>query len=313
MTSWPTNKPEWGGTSGATGTGETKAVTFNTLSTSTSDYKTVTATCDNTVTVNVIVYQLTGKHVAQDNFSGRASTTYGVAEVTDLSFTVSPTGISASQMGGLSWEAVTANGTIANSGTSGTGTYTCYWTNESVTLRLVVQSGPSKNRYVDVAFTVVAPTGSYMIQEPSTGIWHMTNTCSVGFKGWIYIEPKTVSFSKIQFREGSCLSTATGFWARDNGITHPIGTWGSIGGGNSTTGCRVSGNDTIQSPAYGPPYSVGTFLWPIPWQYRVGTGGATQFDTANHYFTADANGKCCGQKAGAGPFCKNAADPTSGY
>jgi len=34
---WPTGKPEWSGTSGASGTGATKSVTFNTLSTTTTD------------------------------------------------------------------------------------------------------------------------------------------------------------------------------------------------------------------------------------------------------------------------------------
>lgn len=56
--SWPSGKPVWGGTAGATGTASTKAVTFNTLSSKLTDFKTVTAECGNTVTVNVIVYSL---------------------------------------------------------------------------------------------------------------------------------------------------------------------------------------------------------------------------------------------------------------
>ena len=55
---WPSGKPVWGGTSGASGSGETISVTFNTVSSTTSDYKTVTATCGNTVTVNVIVFEV---------------------------------------------------------------------------------------------------------------------------------------------------------------------------------------------------------------------------------------------------------------
>jgi len=64
---WPNGKPVWGGTSGASGTGATTTVTFNTVSTSLTDYKTVTAECGNTVTANVIVvgieklqYELSG-------------------------------------------------------------------------------------------------------------------------------------------------------------------------------------------------------------------------------------------------------------
>src|SRR5438876_10469314 len=44
------NEPRWGGTSGATGQGETTQATFNTLSKNTHDYKTVTAN----VTVSTI-------------------------------------------------------------------------------------------------------------------------------------------------------------------------------------------------------------------------------------------------------------------
>ena len=53
--SWPPGKPVWGGTSGASGTGTTTTVTFNTASASTTDFKTVTAECGNTVTANVLV------------------------------------------------------------------------------------------------------------------------------------------------------------------------------------------------------------------------------------------------------------------
>ncbi len=56
--SWPSGKPVWGGTSGASGTGETKNVTFNTISSNSTDYKTVTAECGNTVTANVIVCEV---------------------------------------------------------------------------------------------------------------------------------------------------------------------------------------------------------------------------------------------------------------
>jgi hypothetical protein len=56
---WPAGWPVWSGSSGASGTGPTCSVTFSTLSSSTSNYYTVTATCGNTyATVNVIVYDL---------------------------------------------------------------------------------------------------------------------------------------------------------------------------------------------------------------------------------------------------------------
>jgi hypothetical protein len=60
---WPQGKPEWGGTSGASGTGGTKSVTFNTVSSSSADYKTVTAECGATRTANVAVVDVEFKSV----------------------------------------------------------------------------------------------------------------------------------------------------------------------------------------------------------------------------------------------------------
>ncbi len=67
---WPSGKPVWGGTSGASGTGDNttlgeskKSVTFDTASTSSTDYKTVTAECGNTVTANVLVVEIKLKRV----------------------------------------------------------------------------------------------------------------------------------------------------------------------------------------------------------------------------------------------------------
>lgn len=50
---WPSNKPIWSGE--ASGIGETKLVQFETSSSSQSDLKSVSATCSNTVTANVLV------------------------------------------------------------------------------------------------------------------------------------------------------------------------------------------------------------------------------------------------------------------
>ena len=50
---WPSSKPAWSGSAGATGTGETKTVTFNTAGTCT-----VSAECGNTITANVTVVEV---------------------------------------------------------------------------------------------------------------------------------------------------------------------------------------------------------------------------------------------------------------
>jgi hypothetical protein len=71
--------------------------------------------------------------------------------------------------------------------------------------------------------------------------------------------------------------------------------------------------DTIDTGDKGPPFSVGEFTWPIPREYRVNGGPATQYTVVTHHQTADAAGKATIEKGGAGPFSKNANDPTSSY
>gem|GEM_PF-2613219 len=51
---WPSGKPVWGGVVSGSGK-QTNSYTFNSISTSTSDYKIVTAECGNTVTGDVVV------------------------------------------------------------------------------------------------------------------------------------------------------------------------------------------------------------------------------------------------------------------
>ncbi len=55
---WPTDKPEWSGSSGASGTGEEVEVAFDTASSNPNDYKVVEAECGNTISVNVTVVDL---------------------------------------------------------------------------------------------------------------------------------------------------------------------------------------------------------------------------------------------------------------
>lgn len=114
-------KPVWSGSSGATGTGETKSVTFNTKSSSTSDFKAVVATAGNSMTVNVIVYELVNTFAPLDNFTGMSLTSYGLAEVVNLAFMASPT-VTATQAGGLQWKiAGSGGGSLTGVATDGQG------------------------------------------------------------------------------------------------------------------------------------------------------------------------------------------------
>lgn len=234
--SWPSGKPVWGGTSGASGTGSTTSVTFNLLSTSTTDYKTVTAECGNTVTVNVVVYDFTGVLTPNENFTGRSMNQYGVEETVALSHTTDPNGITGLP---LEWEKKNGVGSVSGS------TYDAEAIAGAVTLRLELQSGPSQGRGKDYAKTVVAPSNRFIRHRTLTGAWHKKGQHSVQFKGESFLDPKEVSFTNIQRREGaSTAATGTGLFAPVNGYVHPVGNWYTPSDPNVTTGCYVVADTT---------------------------------------------------------------------
>lgn len=83
--------------------------------------------------------------------------------------------------------------------------------------------------------------------------------------------------------------------------------------------------DTVDTgdrpPSAGPPaaWSASSHVWDITWMYRVRRSTATGFSgdkelmKARHEGKIDANGRATIEKAGAGPFTKQAGDPTSAF
>jgi hypothetical protein len=305
---WPSGKPVWGGTSGASGSGATTSVTFSTLSTSTSDYKTVTATCGNTVTVNVVVFDFTGTFTPADNFAGRSQSQYGLEEIVALNFTTSPTGVSASQAGGLEWTKQSGVGSLTNTGTDGTADYDAQETAGSVEFRLTIKSGPSKGHQKSYSKTVVAPSGTRMTRV-NTNVWHVQGSASAGIQLYYWLDPKEVSFSNLTFGEGSCPSTnVSGFflkcWPWNSYPTggqvgpHAQNTFGAISGGNATTGCRVQAPDHASTGAANP-YAAGSFTWSMATQYIDGTSTRHSFGSSpNHVSTFQADGGATQAKGG---------------
>lgn len=308
--SWPSGKPVWGGTSGASGTGSTTSVTFNLLSSSTSDYKTVTAECGNTVTVNVIVFDFTGTLTPDDNFAGRSQTQYGLEETVALAFTTSPTGISASQAGGLEWTKHSGVGALSNAGDDGTADYDAKETVGNVKFRLTIKSGPSKGRYKQYDRTVIAPSGTRMTRTTSN-VWHINNTASAGIQLYYWLDPKEVSFRNLTFGEDSCPATpAWGVCSTIGG--HAQNTFGAILDGNSSTGCRVSLPDHAWCKVT--PWNAGDggWTWNIPTQYIDDTSTRNTFGAQSQVSRVWANGNATQSKGGHSGSAA-AADPTSGW
>lgn len=308
---FPNNQPVWSGTSGATGTGTTKAVTFSTISSTTTDNKTVIATAGtSTKTVNVIVYSLTGVLTPSDNFAGRSTVRFGLREDVDLTYTVTPS-VTVSQMGGLGWTLASGDGTLPGT-SNGISTYTAPLTSASATLKLNINSGPSMNQGPTYAITIVEPNGAYMIKKPNTSVRHTVNKLGVGFLAQAFLTPVDVSFDKLGFSEGTATASAYGFWASLNSETHGANGPFPITDCNINTGC-LAFEDVVDTNDWDPPFSDGSFTWVIPWRY-VGSGTFyVTFTSATHYQTAETTGRATIQKGGAGAFAKNAGDSTSSY
>ena len=227
--SWPSGKPVWGGTSGASGTGSTKSVTFNTLSTGTYDYKTVTAECGNTKTAQVIVYDFDGEMTPNDMFYERSMSQYGIEETVALSHTTDPTGITGLP---LEWEKYSGVGSVSGS------TYDAEAIAGAVTLRLELQSGPSAGHGKNYDKTVVAPTYRFARSRFETGIYHIYHQHGIMFKGEYFVDPKNVSFTNIEVREGtSTPAVGTGYFEPVNGDVHTPDSWFAPAYPNIEWGC----------------------------------------------------------------------------
>ena len=163
-----------------------------------------------------------------------------------------------------------------------------------------------------INFTVVEPDGVILEQEPETGIFHINGTASVGFRGRPFITPNDVSFINIQVREFLALGIGTGFYAFLNNELHELGDWNPIIPGTSSKPNKLSNFDEISSGVDPPPFSDGTFLWPIPWQFRVNGGSEKQFAIVNHEQVADSSGRVTLSKGGV-TVTKDANDPNSNF
>jgi hypothetical protein len=315
---WPPDTPIWGGSSGANGTGEIVEVTFNAISESLTDYKTVTAGCEidgTPTTANVIVYDINelASIVPIMIFEGRSLTRYGLDEWIELSFVTIPEGVTYSQAGGVEWSN-TGDGTVRDQYGNGEAYYVAPSTNGQDEIRLTIQTGPSSGQHKSYPRTIVAPSGAYMVQQPGSGIWHRQNTCSVGFYGDEYLLPTDVSFWRLQWKEDSCPGIGQGYYEYLNGAIHPpTPEWRAIAGGDIETGCIIiQDQDVVASSEGPPPFEDGTFDWFIPNLIRT-HDEVYELLQANHHQIADETGRCTISKLGAGPFSKDSSDPDSDY
>jgi hypothetical protein len=262
------------------------------------------------VTVNVIVYELTGTLNAQDYFTGRSQDRYGLAEKVDLGFIATPN-VSANQMGGLSWLVSLGNGTISQN-TNGNFVYTAPNSPNTENIRIEVASGPSKGNGITYLKQVIAPNGAIGRQTPNTGVGHNQGLCDVGFSLEPFLFPTDVSFRQLSFAEGTVLpTTANGYYSDQANYWHPRMGPASIISCDIVLGCKADFQDGPQQRDGVPPCTNGTFIWDIPWEYVLGTRQRIPFTTVRHHVFNIPNDKVTIEKAGVGPFTKAVSDPNS--
>ena len=197
---WPNGTPTWSGTAGASGIGETKSVTFNTLSTSASDTKTVIATCGtSSKTANVIVYGI--DKIEYQNSAGQyvsaPSTMYVAAGATvNYRATVKPSPPMSWQAGEPVWSGTSG---ITGSGASKSVTFSATPSSSTSDTKTVIATGGGSET-VNVVIVGINElqykigTGSF---TPVTGTIYVKANTTVGFKA--VIQPTGASWPEGQW------------------------------------------------------------------------------------------------------------------
>lgn len=251
---------------------------------------TISATCDTSVRyIKIFVIKVEHETVATIP-ADRTRTTIGVCEEVSITINLATS---------VTWS-LTGGGTLSST----SGTSTVFTAGDSPTTSKVTAT-LSNGEKCEVEYTVIAPSGVSMTKVANSKK-HVNGTASCGFLANITITPTTVSFGNIEGQEQAVAPVVTGFYSTFT-QNHAQGGWFSVGQDNI-----VGGQDQIFSGNKAPPFSVGTYVWAIPWHYRcAGTSGAgTEFKVVNHSVSATATGKVTMSKAGASESC-NASDPTT--
>lgn len=270
---------------------------------------------------------VTGIHQALDNFNGRSNARFGVGEEVNLSFDsflskTEPPATKAEPHGGLEWVKTSGPGNLSDiDARAGTALFQADQNVGVVELELrVLAKRCAGSTVAEVSFEIVKPTDGVMEQVSGTALRHAHGTWSVGFLANVFLTPMDVSFSNIQFQEGAVSAQRTGWLSDHTPEEHPQGDFRPVDRGNSTTGCRVITTDEawsgIKFPDFKPlpTFGAGTFLWEIPWRFRVPPGGTAEpFTKASQLSTSDQGGTATIEKKGVGPFTRISGDDSSFY
>ncbi len=212
---WPDRNPVWEGTAGATGTGPDKSFFAEKASANADELKTVTATCGDTVTVNLVVYTFEGVVSPTVYWPTRSMTKLGLRETANLSIKTTPdagTGKDfTDRVGGAKWKLF--NSEVNDSEgelilkNDGTGVYVAPWDPTDPRLYLTItQTGNQVGPY---SLNVIAPSGGLV--KVTAGRFHIPGVASAGFLGFMFVQPSTSHSKTSSLPKGMGLRRLTEF------------------------------------------------------------------------------------------------------
>lgn len=156
-----------------------------------------------------------------------------------------------------------------------------------------IEAECSCGKTATIVFNVVQMSGG-TLENPIDVSTVSSTHILVGFDATPTFQPTNVSFAKCEFREGVCLSTASGVFADIHGIEHhETASWVPCSSTVGLSGTALTRPDNVTSgnqpiAAVFPPGGTtdGHFHWPIPWRIQVrgstNTNGEYVFATLDH-------------------------------
>jgi hypothetical protein len=244
--------------------------------------------------------------------ANRTRTKIGVGEEVDLTVTPGPA---------TNW-AITSGGGTLSSTSGGSTTLTGGDSAGSVTI-----TATCPDCTCTITFTVVEPSWT-MEKKAGTNLKHTNGHPDCGWQGTQYLHPNDVNFYRVETRELDSLSVATGCYnPSHHGKYHggyPLpdcaSSWFPVKNHTEAHGSEVGMTDQIYSgyPApsatgTAPPFTVGSYYWPITWQWRVvGSANTHNFPGIRQEHEIFATGKCESRKGGHTESSMY-NDPTSTY
>ncbi len=257
------------------------------------------------------------------DFVNRSTTRFGVGEKIELNFNTDPAGRTAASFGGLRWVVRSGPAVVVNNpANNGSARLTCGTKSGAVVLELQTATQQPETKLTK-RIQVVRPNRIVFAREPNTGTYHRQGVPSAGFSAITYLEPRDVSFSFMEYREGGASYEGSGAYKIDESsladlqtdyeVIHPVrGDWCLVDGGdNIATGSLVDGSDEIKSGPVPNLGQQGRFCWKIPQYGRVaGTRDEFLIETLDHVETVTANGQLTISKGGV-VVTHNQNDPNS--